>query len=47
MDFVKIRNFCSEKDNVKGMRRLARKLGEKNCKTHFGKRMHPKCTKNS
>ena len=44
LDFIKVKNFCSEKDNVKKMRRLATDREKKFCENI--KNCYPKYIKN-
>ena len=47
LDFIKIRNFCSAKDNVKRMRRQATDQEKYLQKTHLIKGLLPKILKKS
>ena len=47
MDFIKIKNFCSSKHNVKRMRKEAIGKNKLFQKTHLIKNNYPKSTKNS
>ena len=45
LDFIKMKNFCSAKDNVKRMRRKSHRLGEIFAKDTSDKDWYPKYTK--
>lgn len=47
LDFVKIKNFCSVKDNVKRMKRQTTGWKKIFAKTHVIRNCYPKYTKNS
>lgn len=47
LDFIKIKNFCSAKNNIKRMRRQTTHWRKYLQKTHLIKNCYPKHTKNS